>query len=121
MSGATIFRWWLVYLLLVTCVPFSTFVVGRFPNLAPAVWLYAGNTALIAFVSIGLLATTPQLERDEYLRDRQISITILAASSLLAIAWSFVSPRQALLALLLNAAAPAVSRWLGPDRRAGPL
>jgi len=111
--GRGYFRWWLVYLLLVTCVPFSTLVVGRFPNLAPAIWLYAGNTALIALASFGLLAELPQVERDDHLRDRQVSIVLLLATSLLTIAWSFVNPRQALLALALNAAAPMASRWVG--------
>ena len=112
--GRGYFKWWLLYLLLVTCVPFTTTVVGRFPNLAPAIWLYAGNTALIGLAAFGLLAETPAVERDEFLRERQVSLAILVASSLLAIAWSFVNPRQALLALVLNAAAPAVSRWLRP-------
>jgi len=116
--GRGYFRWWLVYLLLVTCVPFSTLVVGRFPNLAPAIWLYAGNTALIALASFGLLAELPQVERDDHLRDRQVSIVLLLATSLLTIAWSFVNPRQALLALALNAAAPMASPAL-PCRASG--
>jgi uncharacterized membrane protein len=29
--------WWLFYLLLITCVPFSTIVVGRFGAFAPAI------------------------------------------------------------------------------------
>ena len=53
--GRRYFRWWLIYLLLITCVPFSTLVVGRFASLAPAIWLYAGNTALLALASMGLL------------------------------------------------------------------
>jgi uncharacterized membrane protein len=114
--GRDYFKWWLFYLLLVTCVPFSTLVVGRYPNLAPAIWVYAGNTALIALVSLGLLAATPQLQHDDRLRDRRVSIGFLLVSSLLAIAWSFISPRQALLFLVLNAAAPAAARWLGRGR-----
>jgi len=112
--GRGYFRWWLVHLLLITCVPFTTIVVGRFANLAPAIWLYAGNMALLGVSAFGLLAVTPQVERDEFLRDRQLSLAVLIASSLLAIAWSFVNPRQAPLALAMNVAAPAVSRWLGP-------
>jgi len=108
--GGGYFRWWLFYLLLITCVPFSTTVVGRFPDLSPAVWLYAANTALIAVAGFGMLAETAQIARDEFLRDRRLSLAVLFASSLLAIAWSFVSPRQALLALALNAAVPRLSR-----------
>jgi uncharacterized membrane protein len=112
--GRGYFKWWLVYLLLITCVPFTTIVVGRFASLAPAIWLYAGNTALLGVASLGLLAHTPHLEHDAFLRDRQISLAVLIGSSLLAIAWSFVNPRQALLALALNVVSPALSRWIGP-------
>jgi uncharacterized membrane protein len=34
-------NWWLFYLLLITFVPFSTIVIGRYASFAPAVWLYA--------------------------------------------------------------------------------
>lgn len=103
--------WWLVYLLLVTCVPFTTIVLGRFGNLAPAVWLYAGNTALIAIVSFRLLAKTPNLENSAELRDRRISLTILTATSLATIAVSFFDPRHSLWILALNLLAPLAGRW----------
>src|ERR1051326_1861736 len=35
-------HWWLVYHLLITGVPLTTIVVGRFPDLAPSIWLYGG-------------------------------------------------------------------------------
>ncbi len=110
--GRTYFRWFLVYLLLITCVPFTTTVVGRFAALAPAIWLYAGNTVLIGIVSFALLHHTPQIEKDRFLRNRQVSLAFLIGSSLLAIAWSFVNPRQAPFALALNVLAPATSRWV---------
>ena len=116
--GHGYFRWWLIYLLLVTCVPFTTLVVGRFSDLAPGIWLYAGNTALIGIAAFGLLVYTPMVERDEFLRDRQVSLAVLIASSLIAIAWSFVNPRQALWALALNAFAPLIGRWFWPAKRA---
>src|SRR5579862_9827529 len=64
-------NWWLLYLLLITCVPFSTIVVGRFGHFAPAIWLYAGHTLLIALVSLRLVALTPELEPGDHLRHRQ--------------------------------------------------
>jgi len=103
--------WWLIYILLITCVPFTTIVVGRFGDLAPAIWLYAGNTALLAVLSFRLMTRTPDLEHDDQLRDRQVSLAILIASSLLAIAVSFISPRHALWAFVLNFASPQVGRW----------
>jgi uncharacterized membrane protein len=104
-------NWWLLYLLLITCVPFTTIIVGRFGNLAPAVWLYAGNTILISAVAFRLMALTPEIERGDHLRDRQLSLMLLIVSSVLAIGWSFVSARQALWALALNLAAPVIMRW----------
>jgi uncharacterized membrane protein len=101
--------WWLIYLLLVTCVPFSTMVVGRFVMFAPAIWLYAGNTLLIAAVAFRLLALT-ELQAGDHRRGRQTTLAVLALSSILAIAWSFYSPRVALWMYLLNAGAPAVAR-----------
>src|SRR5262249_44435625 len=100
--------WWLLYLLLVTCVPFTTMVVGRFVMFAPAIWLYAGNTLLIVVVAFRLLALT-EVELGDHRRDRQTTLSVLGLSSLLAIAWSFYSPRAALCAYFLNAAAPAIS------------
>ena len=117
--GPAYFKWWLLYHLLVTCVPFSTTIVGRFPSLAPAVWLYAGNTALLAVVGFAMLTQTKQVAADEILRDRQVSLAMLLATSLLAIAVSFASPRLSLLMLALNAAAPTASRRLASQEAGG--
>ena len=70
-------NWWLVYLLLITCVPFSTIVVGRFGHLAPAIWLYAGHTLLVAVIGLRLTAITPGLEPGDHLRDRQTFALLL--------------------------------------------
>jgi uncharacterized membrane protein len=102
--------WWLFYLLLVTCVPFSTMVVGRFDAFAPAIWLYAANTILVAAVAFRMMALTPEIEHGDHLRDRTAALVLLIVSSLLAIGWSFVSPRQALWAFALNIAGPWVAR-----------
>jgi uncharacterized membrane protein len=110
-------EWWLVYHFLITCVPFTTIVVGRFTEFAPSIWLYAGNTILISAVSFRLLALTPSFERADHLRDRQISLSVLIGSSLLAVGWSFVDARQALWALAINLAAPAISRRMGGSGR----
>jgi len=45
-------NWWLLYHFLITCVPFTTIVVGNFAHFAPAIWLYAGHTLLIAIVGL---------------------------------------------------------------------
>ena len=102
--------WWLFYLLLITCVPFSTIVVGRFASFAPAIWLYAANTILVAAVSFRMMALTPEIEQGHHLRERAASLVLLIVSSLLAVAWSFYSPHQALWAFALNLAAPWLAR-----------
>jgi uncharacterized membrane protein len=107
-------NWWLLYLMLITCVPLSTIVVGRFAHLAPAIWLYAGHTLLIALVGMRLVAITPHLEQGDHLRHRQLSAMLLVASSLLAIALSFVNSNVALWALALNFAQPVIARWRRP-------
>jgi uncharacterized membrane protein len=104
-------RWWLFYLLLITCVPLTTIIVGRFGNMAPAIWLYAGNTILISAVAFRLMALTPEIERGETLRRRRLSLIMLMSSSALAIAWSLVDARYALWAMALNIATPAITRW----------
>jgi TMEM175 potassium channel family protein len=104
-------NWWLLYLFLITCVPFTTIVVGRFAHFAPAIWLYAGHTLLIAVVGLRLVYITPHLEAGDHLRDRQMSAILLIVSSLLAIALSFENSRLALWGLALNFAWPLVRRW----------
>ena len=104
-------NWWLLYLLLVTFVPFSTIAVGRYAHLAPAIWLYAGDTLLIALVSMRMVKLMTDLERDDHLRQRQMSARFLAVSSLLAIVLSFVTPGNALWAFALNFAQPVIARW----------
>lgn len=104
-------NWWLLYLLLITFVPFSTMVVGRYASFEPAIWLYASHTLLIALVSMRMVAITPDLEQGPHLRHRQLSSVLLAVSSLLAIALSFLSPRVALWALAINFLQPIFERW----------
>jgi uncharacterized membrane protein len=109
--GREYVNWWLLYLLLISCVPFTTIIVGRFANLAPAIWLYAGNTILMSAVAFRLMDLTPDIEPGDHLRDRRVGLILLIVTSVLAIGWSFVSARQALLALVLNFAAPAIAGW----------
>jgi uncharacterized membrane protein len=104
-------NWWLFYLLLITFVPFSTIVVGRYVQYAPAIWLYAGHTLMIGLVSLRMVLLTPDLEEGDPLRRRLTSSAFLAASSLLALVLSFVNPRIALSALALNFAQPMIERW----------
>lgn len=110
--GREYVRWWLFYLLLITCLPFSTIVVSRFGTFAPAVWLYIGHTLVIALISMRLVSLTPGLEPGEHTRYRQTGTIVLIASSILAFALSFISPRASIWALMLNFVAPVAKRWL---------
>jgi uncharacterized membrane protein len=107
-------NWWLLYHLLITCVPFTAIVVGRFGHFAPAIWLYAGQTLLMALVGWRLVAITPDLEQGDHLRHRQLSTMLLIISSLLAIGLSFVQPRLALWALALNLVVPLIRKRSHP-------
>jgi 2-polyprenyl-6-methoxyphenol hydroxylase-like FAD-dependent oxidoreductase len=101
-------------------VPFTTIVVGRFGHFAPAIWLSAGQTYLIAAVGLRLVSITPHLEQGDHLRHRQLSAILLMVSSLLAIAASFVNPRLALWALALNFAVPLMRKWSRRPASRGP-
>jgi uncharacterized membrane protein len=108
--GGAYVRWWLLNLLLTTFVPFTTILVGRHASLAPAVWLYAGTTALIAISSWFQLKLLPDVIDDHHRQGRQLLLLLFLGSALLSIAWSFVDPSQALGAFLINLAGPMLVR-----------
>ena len=109
--GREYVNWWLFYLLLITFIPFSTIVLGRYASLAPAIWLYAGHTLLIALISIRMVKLLPEPEQGEHLRRRLKSAISLAVSSVLALLVSFINPHVALWAFALNFAQPVIERW----------
>src|SRR2546423_4080265 len=47
-------EWSLLHLLLITLIPFSTMVAGRYGAIAPAIWLYGANTIVAALVALRL-------------------------------------------------------------------
>lgn len=105
--GRSYAMWTMLYLLVVTCLPFSTIVVGRFASLAPAVWLYAGNLAAINTAGYMVArATRAHGGRGGSLRP----LVVFLFSSALAIGWSFVDPGNAYWFLLLNLAMPLLRR-----------
>ena len=56
-------NWSLGNLLLVTFVPFSTLLIGRYASLAPAIWLYAANLAGMAICSWMIGRSAPLADR----------------------------------------------------------
>jgi uncharacterized membrane protein len=109
--------WWLLQMLLATCVPFSTTLIGRFVNHAPAVWVYSANLAVLAAVGYRLVLLLPDHKGDEITRDRKVSLLVLLATSLLCAAFSVIDPAAALWAYALNIFAPRLARQI---ERRGP-
>jgi uncharacterized membrane protein len=66
--------WWLLYLFLATCLPFSTSVVGRFFHHGPAIWLYSFNMAALSVVDYRLTVLLPDLDEDKHALDRKVSL-----------------------------------------------
>jgi uncharacterized membrane protein len=110
--------WWLLQLLLATCLPFSSAVLGRFAHLAPSVWLYCANLAALAAVGLRLVTLTPDLADDAHTLDRKVSFVVLMGTSLLCFGFSLIHPAQALWIYTLNACASPLARWLGARRAA---
>jgi uncharacterized membrane protein len=111
MVSSSYARWWLLYLLLITCVPFTSFVIGRHPQAPPAIWLYAGNAALIAAISARMMALLPDIEWGKHVEVRRQALGVLFVSAVLAIGISFIYPRLAMWAMALNLLAPLQLNW----------
>jgi uncharacterized membrane protein len=86
--GVRYAAWWLLYLLIATCLPFSTSVVGQYSHLKAAVWLYSVNMAGLALVGYRLVALLPDLSDDEHTLDRKLALSVLTATSVACIALS---------------------------------
>jgi|SRR5882724_9722817 len=103
-------EWSLVHLLLITCVPFSTMVVGRYGAFAPAIWLYCANTLLAALVAMRMASLAAPHIGAEDTFDRRVGLAAVIVVSLVVIAVSLVQPKHAMWIYLLNVFAPAVRR-----------
>jgi len=110
--------WSLLQLLLATCLPFSSSVLGRFASHAPSVWLYCANMAALAAVGLRLVTLTPGLEDDAHTLDRKVSNVILMGTSLLCVGLSLVNPAQSLWVYALNVVASPLARRLAVRRAA---
>ena len=109
---------WLLYLLLATCLPFSTSVVGRFAHYDPAIWLYTFNMAALSAVGYRLTILLPELEDDKHTLDRKVSQLLLLGTSLLCAGLSPFVHGRALWVYVLNFAAEPLTRWLDKRRHA---
>jgi len=105
--------WSLLGLFFVTCVPFSTMLVGRYGHVAPAVWVYAANMAASSLIALRLQQLdAPQLAPAERFDQRAPALAMLVAA-LLSVAISLVSPDHAMLGYLATVAPPLMQRRRG--------
>jgi len=113
--SATEARWWLAYLFFITVVPFSTMVIGRHVDFAPAVWLYAANMILPALVLLRIQSLPDAWTTSD--PEYKVDLGLLIFSALVSVGISFVSPSHAMWAYILNAASPLLHRTLARQHR----
>jgi uncharacterized membrane protein len=100
-------RWTLLHLFLITCLPFSTMLIGRYAELAPAIWVYAANMGIAALVSIRLNMIAERAGwYTEGLHQGTLTLWLLFGTAVLSVLISFVDPTWAMLAYVLNFAGP---------------
>ncbi len=104
-------KWAMLHLLLVTFVPFTTMLVGRYISLAPAVWLYAANTILFALVALRMTTLAEDHRGRDRMLDDRLGLIVLIVASVLTVVASFFVPKWAMLVYLLNLIDQPL-RWL---------
>jgi uncharacterized membrane protein len=114
--GRRYVTWTLINLFLVTLVPFSTLVLGRYASLSPAIWLYTANLAGMAIAAWRVSRAAPHAEREE-VGDGRVGLVIFLISAAIVLALSVRHTPYAMLGFLLTAFSP-VAEWLFARRRA---
>ena len=104
-------KWALLHLLLITLVPFTTMLIGRYPTLAPAVWFYAANTIGFALAALRMVTLTEHHASEERKIEDRIGLGMLIASSVVAVLISLFEPKYALLGFLANGLDEPVRRF----------
>jgi uncharacterized membrane protein len=95
-------RWAMLHLLLITLVPFTTMLMGRYTSLAPAIWLYAANLILFSLVAIRMITLAEAGHEQGHILEDRFGLIVLIAASLLAIGASFFIPQYAMLFYLVK-------------------
>src|SRR6266699_2145176 len=111
--GKTFVRWSFVHLFFITCMPFSTMVVGRHVDFAPAVWLYAANTILAAGAAWWLVRASEAEEDTGQASEAKVALTALIGIAVLSAGVGLFSPRLAMGTYALALLVPALTRWRG--------
>jgi uncharacterized membrane protein len=99
---------WLANLFCITCVPFSTMLVGRYGDLPVAISVYVGNLGLNGVTTLIMIMAMRDAHRQSE-ADPLGGVLVLIISSALAALVALFAPRYALWVLLLNAL-PVFSR-----------
>lgn len=111
-----VLAWSLTYLFFITSVPFSTSVVGRYGDLAPAAWLYAANMIVVGALSLRLRMTEIVPEHRARLGIGNARILMFMATAIVSVLISLLAPGYAMYAYLLNIPAmPLAERWQRPE------
>lgn len=104
-------RWTILHLFFITCMPFSTMMIGRYDEFPVSVWIYAANMIAGALVALRLVQIAAHdAGRKVVPEDGSATLWLLIASALLSVAISFYDPGWALLAYLLNLGRPLAHR-----------
>ncbi|MBV9396152.1 MAG: DUF1211 domain-containing protein [Methylobacteriaceae bacterium] len=99
---------WLANLFSITCVPFSTMLVGRYGDVPVAIWVYVANLGLNGVTALIMALAMRDAHRQSE-TDPLAGTLVLIISSALAALVAFFAPRHALWVMLLNAL-PVFSR-----------
>lgn len=114
--GAHYVNWSLLHLFLVTMMPFSTLVIGRFASLAPGIWVYTANLVGLSVTGWLMARAAPEPERDE-VDEGSIGLALLLVSAAVVVGLSFLHTAWATLGFLLTGLTPLVERLA--ERRRG--
>lgn len=102
-------RWTILHLFFITCMPFSTMMIGRYDEFPLSVWIYAANMIAGALVALRLVQIAAHdAGRKVVPEDGGATLWLLIVSALLSVAISFYDPGWALLAYLLNLLRPVL-------------
>lgn len=110
----------LLNLFLISCLPFSTMMIGRYGEFFLSTLIYAGNTILSALVSLRLDAMAARESGHPHSwRDYDVGLPLLIVTALLSILVGLIDPGYAMLPYLLNVARPLIAKVAAPASHHG--
>ncbi len=113
-------RWWLANLFFVTLTPFTATLVARYPDFAPAIWVYAANTAVLCITSWlmdrQLVISGAAAGDERAMSERRSDLAAVFAVSVLVCGIAALKPEKALLFYLLLLFRPLLSKARGMGR-----